>query len=522
MSSDSTLAGEGDPIERLLAADAASPLDATRLADLIALLAKANRDQQASLYAARLLKLRPTHRRALRALTRSPRPDADIVGGWRALAETAPGDAEPWLQMARLASRAGDAQGALAASEAVLVRDTGHLEGLTLKVGASIALNLHDDIGPAWRQLHEADAETAGAILIRAADGTDADAAAALVGAAVALGALDEEGEHRRLRLRARLTVDAYEAEVAGDALAATQNFKRLTRLEPSVADYTDGLRRALGRLRARIDAAGGEPDAELAAWARALAHFEPGHRNAYLVIGRAGARTGDWGEAAEAFTQALAVGEAEGALFLEHAGACARGGRLVEAVQSWNRAEALARDSREPLARVTRAREELRGLAVAAHQDAVERRDWRAAWASLAALADLDEDAQAQDERAGRLLKETGKALSEAAGEHRPEAVDLALLYLEQAPADGRARLFLGRALVRERRNAEALDVWQALAADRPDSVEPNLQIARLAKRMSEAELGRGAADAVLALEPGHVEAQSLRTHFDQPASMG
>src|SRR5665213_3724555 len=110
-------------IERWLAADAASPLDATGLADLIAHLAKANRDDEASVYAARLLKLRPTHKRALRALTRSPRPEVDVIGGWRALAQTAPDDAEPWLQIARLASRAKDPRTALEACEEMLTRE---------------------------------------------------------------------------------------------------------------------------------------------------------------------------------------------------------------------------------------------------------------------------------------------------------------------------------------------------------------------------------------------------------------
>ena len=96
MSANAIATAEDGDIERLVAADAVSPLDATGLADLIALLAKAKRDGEAAVYAAQLLKLRPNHRRALRALTRSPLAGVDVIGGWRALAESTPEDAEPW------------------------------------------------------------------------------------------------------------------------------------------------------------------------------------------------------------------------------------------------------------------------------------------------------------------------------------------------------------------------------------------------------------------------------------------
>nr|MDQ2860649.1 hypothetical protein [Pseudomonadota bacterium] len=278
MAADPTPAPEGDAIQGLLAADAASPLDAAGLAELVAVLAKADRDGEASIFAARLLKLRPTHKRALRALTRSPRPEVDVIGGWRALAQTAPDDAEPWLQIARLASRAKDPRTALEACEEMLTRESAQIEALSLKLAALSALRMHDEVGSTWRRLHEADAERARGILARAADGADIDTAAAMLGAAGALGALDADGEHQRLKLRSRLTMAAYDAELAADDSAAAQNFWRLTRLEPSMADHADGLKRALARLRARIDNAGAAPEAELADAARTLVRFEASH----------------------------------------------------------------------------------------------------------------------------------------------------------------------------------------------------------------------------------------------------
>jgi tetratricopeptide (TPR) repeat protein len=511
-------------IERWLAADAASSIDATGLADLIALLARANRDDEASVYAARLLRLRPTHRRALRALTRSPRPDVDVIGGWRALAGAMPDDVEPWLQIARLASRAKDHETALQACDEMLDREPGHVEALNLKLGALLALRTYGDLGPVWRRLYEADAARGRAILTRVVEGADADAAAAMLGEAGSLGVLDGGGEHQRLKLRSRLTVAAYDAELAGNDPAAAQNFWRLTRLEPKDANHADGLKRAVYRLRACVDGAGEAPSAESASAARMLTRFDPHHRKARLVLGRALSLTGGWQEAADAFSQALliAIDEHDGPLLLEHATACARCGRLAEATESWKRARGLAHDDPDATAQVGRAQALLRGMAEAGHEVALDNSDWRAAWASRDALEDLEGDGPATDERTKRLLKATAKAMNHAADERSPETVELAQLYLSGAPDDGRARLILGRALLRERRNEEALSVWQTLAAERPDSFEPALQVARLAKRLEMAELGREAADQVLALEPGHDEARALRTHFDETRAPG
>ncbi len=232
-------------IERLLAKAGAAPNDATILSDLVGLLGKAKRDGEAALHAARLLQLKPANRRALRVLTRAPRADVDLIGGWRAYALTAPDDVEPWLQIARLAARADDRRASLDACEEALDRDPRHAEVLTLKIAALQALGRHDAVGPAWGLLREADAERAEAVLTRAADAGDSEGAIAMLGVARSMGPLSAGMEREALRLRSRLTVDAYAAEVAGRHLAAAEAFARLSRLEPDQTDHADGLRRA-------------------------------------------------------------------------------------------------------------------------------------------------------------------------------------------------------------------------------------------------------------------------------------
>jgi len=264
---DSAAAGDGpaDEIDRLLARVKAKPKDATRLADLVGLLAKAKRDDEAAVHAVRLLELRPANRRALRVLTRAPRAGVDVVGGWRAFAITAPDDPEPWLQIARLAARANDRQTSLEACDEALGRDPRQSEVLTLKIAALQALGLHGALAPVWSVLNQVDPERAAVALARAVDADEQDSAVVMLGAARIMGPLDARMEHETLRLRARLTVDGYAAELAGDDAAAAEAFRRLGRLEPDQADHADGLRRALARLREPTAGAGEAPGADLA-----------------------------------------------------------------------------------------------------------------------------------------------------------------------------------------------------------------------------------------------------------------
>jgi len=267
VSANSAAAGNAavSEIDRLLARAGAAPKDVTNLANLVGLLSKAKRDQEAAFHAVRLLELRPNNRRALRALTRAPRQGVDVIGGWRAFARTAPDDVEPWLQIARLAARADDRRTSLEACEEALRRDPRQVEILTLKITALQTLAFHGAVAPTWCVLNEVDPERAAAVLVRTADAGDKEATLALLEAARTMGSVSAEIEGEALRLRARLTIDAFAAELAGRHAAAAEAFGRLGRLEPDEADHADGLRRALARQRhesADADLAGPEtPD---------------------------------------------------------------------------------------------------------------------------------------------------------------------------------------------------------------------------------------------------------------------
>ncbi|MGI9170381.1 MAG: hypothetical protein ACR2FH_09425 [Caulobacteraceae bacterium] len=512
------LAGE---IDRLKARVVAAPADATSLANLIALLATAKRDEEAALHAARLLALRPAHRRALRALTRSPRAEVDIIAGWHAFAATAPDDVEPWLQIARLAARAEDRRTSLDACEEALLREPDHPEILSLKIAALDALGGGEAAIAIWSTLHDVDPDRALAILTRAIDAGEGETAAAMLGEALASGPLAGEMERQALRLRCRLSVDAYSWELSGEDAASAEAFEALTRLEPGEAEHADGLRRAIGRLRERVETAADAPDA-LAEAARVLGRLDPADANAQAMLGRLAARDGRWGQAAQAFDQAVALGANTPGLRADQARALAGDGQFARAARVWEAARAAVGDdpgSAEPL---DLAGAEVRQLALAAYENASAQGDWPQAWAAGEALATLGDDSSASQARTAALLKATAEALLAQSDTPGPSAIDLARLYLGQSPGDEAARLVLARALSLEGRNEEALAVWRDLGAARPDSVEPGLQTARIAMLLGETDLGRQAAERVLALDPAHAEAGGLKTYFDEFARLG
>ncbi|MEO7026795.1 MAG: hypothetical protein ABI056_04490 [Caulobacteraceae bacterium] len=503
----------GPSIDDLLAVDATSPLGATDLAHLVGLLGKAGRDEEAGAFAARLLRLRPAHRRALRALARCPQPGSDAAAGWRTLADADPKDPEPWLQLARLAAREKAAVALLQACDELLARAPDHPEGLARRTAALISLGRADDLAETWTRLQAVDADRAADVLARAMAADDADAAAVLLGAAAAAGALDGRGDAARENLRRQYQARASAAAAEADAAAEVAALWRLGRLDSNDRETASALAAAVVRLRAEVDGAGTEPPPRLAPAARILARVDPGARQAHILLGRIAARALAWREAAEAFSAALAVDDADGPLWCELAIVSARRGRMDDALTALRRGQSVGGGA--PSARFTEAETLLRGLADAGQRAAFDRADASAASSLLQAMITLGADPARLEDRIARLTKLTARLMTEAAEARAPETVDLARLFLAQVPNDERARLVLGRALLRERYDAEAVDVWTRIAADRPADPEPSLQIARLGKRLGRPDIGLPAAEKLMTIAPGHPEGRILLEHF-------
>jgi tetratricopeptide (TPR) repeat protein len=152
----------------------------------------------------------------------------------------------------------------------------------------------------------------------------------------------------------------------------------------------------------------------------------------------------------------------------------------------------------------------------------AIEHGDWAAAWAAHHSLVELNDDPAAAAARRSGLLKDTEKAVREAANERSPETAELCRLFLDAEPGDPRMTLILGRALLRERRYEEALPIWRYLRDASPNDVEPALQLARLAKRLDDWTLGAQESARLLAMAPDHEEGAALKRHFDENTAAG
>ena len=520
--SDHPPSAEEAGIAALIAADAASPLDAGGLADLVGRLSKAGRDTEASRFAARLLRVRPGHRRALRALARSPVAGVDDAAGWRLLADAEPADPEPWLQLARIAAREKNPAESLHACDAVLARAPDHPEGLARRIAALILLGRPEEAARTWVRLEGVDKARAVDALTRAAAGPDADAKAAMLGAAIAAGTLPASLVGAAEALLADLRAQVEAAAAGGDATAEVAGLWRVVRLAPHDEAARGRLAAAVARLRAELEGAGDHPPARLAPAARVLARAAPS-RAPLVVLGRIAAQSLAWGEAADAFSRALAArgegeegGEGDDAgLWLELAQVSARRGRMEEALDALEKARAAG----APAAAVAAAETLVRGLTDAAQRAAFEREDARNAARLLDVMLAAGVDPARLADRAARLTRLIGRKLNEAAEARAPETVDLARLYVARVPTEERAWLILGRALLRERRDGDAVPVWERIAAQRPNDPEPPLQLARLSKRLNRPDLGAPWARRTLELSPGHAEAAALLAGFQAPA---
>jgi Flp pilus assembly protein TadD len=110
------------------------------------------------------------------------------------------------------------------------------------------------------------------------------------------------------------------------------------------------------------------------------------------------------------------------------------------------------------------------------------------------AALARADADADAADE------------IQQLAAQGRlPDALERAALAVKSHPQDVRARFAQGVVLMDLRRDAEAAEVFTALAQDFPTLADPHNNLALLHARAGRWEAARAALEVALRNDPGH-----------------
>lgn len=467
------------------AADRLRPLKPAPLAELVALLARHDGPEAAEPFARRLLQARPGNRRALRVLSRLNSPGLDVIEGWRRLSAQAPDEIEPHLQIARLASRAGDFETAGASAAAVLAIEPSHAEAQRLEQTARTVRRREAPGVSDWVQANAASAEARRTAVDAALAAGDVDSAIAILGARASSGA-DPALDRQRLTLKANLAAAAYVSEVEGRAGDAALAFWRLKEIAPDDPDFADGLNRMLNQH--------GSESASPPADAAVEGH---GPTSVAAALGRGR---------------------------LDQARRFAEQGHLEEAITNWREIQPLVATHPElgDLSLLTL--ESIRSNLAPALKPPAVAAELATAWGALEAATHLP--GGASDEDRTYLLQLTREVFDQTPGTDSADLVALGRRLLAENPDDPCA-LRTAKALMHERRDGEALAIWQALSEKAPDAPEPYLQIARCARRLHRRDLGQAAARHLLELEPGHPEGLALANHFsvsgsNDPAASG
>ena len=463
-----------------LEADEMRPLAPSGLSDLIGILAGEKRYEQAAPYALRLLELRPSNRRALRLLGRAGHSPHSLIEGWRILAEQKPDEVEPWLQIARLSIRAEDLAGAEQAAATVLEIQPDHDEARRI-TGKAAASAKHALPGPDWRRVHKeaAPAHRQKVMAERGRAGPDEP------GTALELpDVTPAQLARQQLQLRASLAADAFTAEIDGDAVTAARSFWRLRELAPDEFDYADGLTRALSA-GADIQQGALESSAEMAM--------------------KAASGTTQRGQSRLQTIRELATQK-----------------RLGEAFAAWLEFQSLMDGSAELEALSAEAFADIGRAGLAMVEEGITEGDLPDSWAAMDDLVSLSNGEAPLREKIEELTVLSAKALKSAPSSDDALAMALGPRVLRYG-FDARVAARLAKALMRRKRPAEALELWQTLAAASPETAETWLQIARCAKRLGQLDLEGEALARLLSIVPDHTEALALaqsRGDIAQPAA--
>lgn len=468
------------PVEALEAfqkAESIRPLPISAMSDIVGILVHAKRFDDAAPYARRLLEGNPGSRRALRALSRASEIGPDVLAGWRRLAQAAPEEVEPWLQIARISLRMHDFPAALDAANRARNLAPSHSEAGHIIASATKATNHHVTPTRDWVKKSQVDDSRN---LLQAIDSAlkagDIGAAAVLLGSVTPNS--DRDINRRRRLMRAMLAADSFSAEAVGDLEAARLSFWALREIALDEPDYADGLDRCLF---------GNDPNAAIAAKTHDLTPSEASKIVDAVIEGR-----------------------------LQNAQNLVRNGQLAAAKDQWREIQPMLR-SVTLIQRSQSVLSHLHDQVLAQLAAAKNDGDIAAAWEFIDILEGLNQSPSAQS-AAGSLLPPTLAMLKKLPADESGLIIRLARRYLEYRN-DPAISMRLAKTLMNEGRDGEALPIWEALVAQKPDQIGYWLQIARCARRLHRSDLGQAAVERVLSLNERHAEGLRLAAHFGGPA---
>ncbi len=504
--------------------DATGPAvqSAKDLSDGLAALAKEGRHEEAGVVAAQLLRLRPGHRRALRALFRSPQPGIDMIEAWSVLSRAEPKDDEAHAKLSRLHFAADDLSAALESAQTALALNPENIDALETKLRTLIQLEACDSIGSAWQSLyHVADRRAIAAFKRGIADKqSNADIRAALLGAAAPHSALDAEDGDMMEHLRALSLASAYAAEVSGKRIDAAVHFLRLTWLDPAEAEFKSGLERTQRKLSEVIERTV-KPTRDSAAAAHALIKIMPHDLDAHHHLIVSAQANGEWHLAAQSWAKYFASGgERSIDNLVSQLEALARSGDVAGCAEAWR---ALRTNSASGLAdKLTQTQAFLFAHCSAAFVVAMDGQLWHDARTALERAIFFDAPDGAVDRMRKRFLSAAATAAKEIPEDDLAARLEMLRHQHAIGPTNASIAIRLGRALMRERHYPEALTVWLVVAELQPDDVEPWLQSMRCSRKTGNMDQAVDFARTVMAIDPEHLEAKSVIEEFAALAANG
>jgi tetratricopeptide (TPR) repeat protein len=488
---------------------------AKELSDTLASLAKDGRHDEAGAVAAQLLGLRPGHRRALRALFRSPQPGIDLLAAWLVLSSAEPNDDEAHAKISRLHYAAGDLRAALGSAQAAIRLNPENVDALEIKLRALIQQESCASIAAAWRDLYLVSDRRAITTLKRgvADKQSSNDVRAALFGAAKSHSALDEEDADQMDHLRALCLASAYAAEVSGKRVDAATHFLRLTWIDPAESEFSAGLERTQRKLSELIERAA-KPTKDSAAAAAVLIRINPHDLDAHGHVIASATANGEWHLAAQSWKAYFAAGGQQSIdSLVSELEALARSGDVAECGGLWQKLRANHTDGLAE--KLTQVQAFLYAHCSASFMAAMDMLHWRNARTALENAALFEAPDAAVDRMRNQFLSAANKATKEIPEDDVSAKLELLRHQHAVGPGNVSVAIRLGRNLMRERHYPEALAVWMTVADLKPDEIEPWLQLARCSRKTGNIDQAAGFARKVTALEPGHPEAEAVAEEF-------
>ncbi|MCI4660669.1 MAG: hypothetical protein MRY63_02445 [Neomegalonema sp.] len=247
---------------------------------------------------------------------------------------------------------------------------------------------------------------------------------------------------------------------------------------------------------------------------AREVIAIDPDFASAYLYAGRALASMDDPTAGYEFLSKGIEVSPNDPWMQLNFGRVAERSCEFSEAHRAYSKVLSLPRKGKEGAKFAAEAERKTRQLERAAIRETrrlYKEEQYDEAREQMKFLREINADPEIVTPLFDALVKRIVKQVREYYHVRHERTYEEAAKLLDLDPTNDYALKVAGRMMIADKDYLRALPHWETLAQVQPDMVEAHLQKARCFARMGEPARAFEAAEQVLALEPGHAEAQRI-----------